>query len=66
MAVDLDALQARLRATADALRQQPVAPPTTPQVVVEVTKMPRPSRWVFTVARNDAGQISAIVAEAEE
>lgn len=63
---DLDTVLARLRATADALQPQPAAPPTTPSIVVEVASMPRPNRWVFVVQRNDAGQITAIVAEAED
>jgi hypothetical protein len=61
---DLDSVQARLRQTADALLPLPAAPAQSPAVMVEVTAMPEPRRWLFSVQRDDQGRISAVIAEA--
>jgi len=63
MAIDLDSLQARLRATADALQPQPTAQPGAPPVVVEVTSLPPRRPWVFRIVRDSAGRVESIVAE---
>ena len=63
MAVDLDALQARLRRTADALaKAEPAAVPARP-VEVAVIALPAPHRWFFVVQRDDQGRISGVMAE---
>lgn len=59
---DLDAVMARLRATADALQPQP-AVPAAPPVAVAVISVPRPCSWTFVIQRDDQGRVAAMTAE---
>lgn len=63
MPVDIDALQARLRATAEALQPAMPVPSAPTPIAVDVIAMPEPRRWLFKVSRDDQGRVETILAE---